>query len=192
MDLSHNLTVKGDCESTGLWRDEAPYLQVQPRDLNLPEAIILELNRLVKDYAPILPLSDAQLSTGEMQKEIRGIDARGVKLTKDISKFLGGKFRLRYYSEGLRKHIIDVGDARTRDELHQILAEALRFPDYYGKDWDAFWDCVRDPEQSDVPRGVVIKGIAALGSTLEREVRIFQECITGLKDERPDISIAIE
>mgnify|MGYP002514519226 FL=1 len=29
-------------------------------------------------------------------------------------------------------------------QIHYIIKEALDFPDYYGQNWDAFWDCLTD------------------------------------------------
>ena len=29
-------------------------------------------------------------------------------------------------------------------EIHPIIQKALDFPDYYGCNWDAFWDCLTD------------------------------------------------
>ncbi len=40
------------------------------------------------------------------------------------------------------------GRVTSEPELHESLAEALSFPDYYGKNWDAFRDCL-----SDLPQG---------------------------------------
>jgi len=31
-----------------------------------------------------------------------------------------------------------------QDELHSKLSEVLRFPDYYGDNWNALYDCLRD------------------------------------------------
>jgi RNAse (barnase) inhibitor barstar len=39
---------------------------------------------------------------------------------------------------------IDVGSVTTREELHSLIAEAFGFPDYYGRNWDAFDECIRD------------------------------------------------
>jgi RNAse (barnase) inhibitor barstar len=36
------------------------------------------------------------------------------------------------------------GDISNRDMLFQRLAEDLGFPDYFGKNWDALSDCLRD------------------------------------------------
>ena len=33
---------------------------------------------------------------------------------------------------------------KTHWEIHQIIKEGLDFPDYYGCNWSAFWDCLTD------------------------------------------------
>ncbi len=33
---------------------------------------------------------------------------------------------------------------RTKDELLSSLRVALRLPDYFGRNWDALWDCICD------------------------------------------------
>lgn len=30
----------------------------------------------------------------------------------------------------------------TKTALHQLFKTELRFPDWYGVSWDAFWDCI--------------------------------------------------
>ncbi|MBG6288402.1 barstar family protein [Pseudomonas nitroreducens] len=37
---------------------------------------------------------------------------------------------------------IDLGGVRGIEELHKCLAQALGFPDWYGRNWDAFWDAI--------------------------------------------------
>jgi len=34
--------------------------------------------------------------------------------------------------------VIDLSDVRTASALNELLARKLGFPDYYGKNWDAF------------------------------------------------------
>ncbi|MFK1128324.1 barstar family protein [Pseudomonas aeruginosa] len=43
-----------------------------------------------------------------------------------------------------RPHIvtIDLGGVQGKEELHECLAQALEFPDWYGRNWDAFWDSI--------------------------------------------------
>ncbi len=104
MDRIRYIKVCGDFESTGLW-DETTYLQVYPDEINLPEHFVKRLDQLVKDYDPILPLDGDELQAPPIQEKIREIDARGTELTKELATFLGDKFSLRYYSEGLQKFI---------------------------------------------------------------------------------------
>lgn len=42
----------------------------------------------------------------------------------------------------------------SKDELLSELAKQLHFPDYFGANWDALWECIRD--LSWLPNGAVI------------------------------------
>jgi RNAse (barnase) inhibitor barstar len=42
----------------------------------------------------------------------------------------------------------------TKEELLRELAKHLRFPGYFGENWDALWECIRD--LSWLPNGPVI------------------------------------
>jgi ribonuclease inhibitor len=37
---------------------------------------------------------------------------------------------------------IDRAEITWLDKLHDTLARALEFPDFYGKNWNAFWDAI--------------------------------------------------
>ena len=38
------------------------------------------------------------------------------------------------------KYIIDFTNVKYYLEMHYVIKEALDWPDYYGRNWDAFWD----------------------------------------------------
>jgi RNAse (barnase) inhibitor barstar len=42
------------------------------------------------------------------------------------------------------KYIIDFREVKYYLEMHGVIWKALKFPDYYGCNWDAFWDCLTD------------------------------------------------
>lgn len=42
----------------------------------------------------------------------------------------------------MKKAIINLTGCKYVYELHQRIQDALDFPDYYGKNLDAFWDCI--------------------------------------------------
>lgn len=86
---------------------------------------------------------------------------------------------------------IDVSHAATARELHALLAYQLSFPSYYGHTWDAFWDCVTDPEQSKMPSVLHIVGFSSLASKLPREAQLFQQCLTELQQERPELEVVL-
>ena len=41
-------------------------------------------------------------------------------------------------------YTLDFSKVNYINEVHQIIKEELDFPDYYGMNWSAFWDCLTD------------------------------------------------
>ena len=44
----------------------------------------------------------------------------------------------------IKKYTIDFTNVNYYLEMHAVIWKALDFPDYYGCNWDAFWDCLTD------------------------------------------------
>ncbi len=42
------------------------------------------------------------------------------------------------------RYTLDFSKVTGMDEVHQIIKEELDFPDYYGRNMDALWDCLTD------------------------------------------------
>ena len=40
----------------------------------------------------------------------------------------------------MKKAILDLTDCRDGIDMHQRFKKDLEFPDFYGENWDAFWD----------------------------------------------------
>ena len=38
---------------------------------------------------------------------------------------------------------LDLTDCRYIDDLHERIRVAFGFPEWYGENWDAFWDLIR-------------------------------------------------
>jgi RNAse (barnase) inhibitor barstar len=70
---------------------------------------------------------------------------------------------------------LNVSDIKTREELHELLYSSLNLPDYYGHNWDAFDECIRDTE-IDLPSLVRVRGMLDLSESLPREAAMFREC----------------
>lgn len=76
----------------------------------------------------------------------------------------------------MKKATIDLTGCKYVDELHQRIQDALNFPDYYGKNLDAFWDCISCDCDVDF---VSIVGSSEvdddLKPTLEKILAMFEE-----------------
>jgi RNAse (barnase) inhibitor barstar len=94
---------------------------------------------------------------------------------------------------GIKQHgvEIDVGRISSREELHRLLSNTFHFPEYYGNNWDAFDECIRDVE---VPSIIQIKGIERLRSHLPREAELLSKCFQDFAQEsnNPKIKVSID
>ena len=43
-----------------------------------------------------------------------------------------------------KKHVVDFTNVKYYLEMHAVIEKSLDFPDYYGCNWSAFWDCLND------------------------------------------------
>lgn len=64
--------------------------------------------------------------------------------------------------------------------FHKVIKKSLNFPDYYGENPDAFWDCIT----CDIiyPASIYITGIDSLPKDLEREVNLTKEVLQEVVD----------
>jgi ribonuclease inhibitor len=70
---------------------------------------------------------------------------------------------------------VDLVGVRKNEELHGRLATAFRFPPYYGKNWDAFWDCVTTLDS--MPQKISIRGLKFMSAALPRDAAIFEKSL---------------
>ena len=82
--------------------------------------------------------------------------------------------------EHKEKYTIDFTKVEHYIEMHKIIQEALDFPDYYGCNWDAFWDCTTDFIDS---RGLDLEiiGLDKIYSEFKEDVDILVELLKDLK-----------
>jgi RNAse (barnase) inhibitor barstar len=63
----------------------------------------------------------------------------------------------------------------TRDQLFNEYVRGLRFPDYFGGNWDAFIDCLSDLAWIDEDEVTVVHdGLPCLP---QKELRLYLECL---------------
>lgn len=77
--------------------------------------------------------------------------------------------------------VLDLTNCKYLGELHKRIKEALLFPDHYGENWDAFWDCMRFESPVD---HVQIKGEHTMPQELKDELETMHEILQECKEER--------
>jgi RNAse (barnase) inhibitor barstar len=89
--------------------------------------------------------------------------------------------------ESAQDHItVDLSSATGSCDVHAAFASALAFPDFYGYNWDAFWDAITCLVE--MPRKLTVRGWARLERVLPRDARLLSECLSDMKRKCPDIA----
>ncbi len=75
-----------------------------------------------------------------------------------------------------QKYTIDFKDVKGIYDMFEIISTAMDFPDYFGNNWDAFWDCITDI--NGMPLHIEINNLDVLKEKLFDE---SEQLITSLK-----------
>lgn len=96
----------------------------------------------------------------------------------------------------MRKIILDFDGMETREEVQEYLAEKFEFPDYYGRNLDALFDCLTDISE-DTCVGFFDSGeFNPVSGYLKRVARVMSDAeeanprfcvIFGTREEKPGI-----
>ncbi len=81
--------------------------------------------------------------------------------------------------------LIDCGGLESPRQLHEALAEALKFPEYYGNNLDALHDCLTEIGTPTVLR---VKSIDRLGIFAGGFCRVLEDS----QEENPDFEVIFE
>ena len=81
-------------------------------------------------------------------------------------------------------YTIDFSKVEHYIQMHKIIQEALDFPDYYGCNWDAFWDCLTDMVGR--PVHIEIIGLDIVEQKFGDEAKIMVDILKEFKHYRND------
>ena len=84
---------------------------------------------------------------------------------------------------------IDLSPIQTEEQLHDLLSDALAFPEFYGKNWDAFWDSITDLVE--LPQRIEFTGSQSLKSVLPISYAQLQLCFKDLNNEYPNVNCSV-
>ena len=86
--------------------------------------------------------------------------------------------------------ILDLTDCRYLGELHQRIKVAFDFPDYYGENWDAFYDLICTDSKAEM---IIILGKNEMSKSLffKMPFVFFVALRTSLDDILADLSWVI-
>lgn len=87
--------------------------------------------------------------------------------------------------------MIDLKEVNTVQELHDLLSTKLGFPDYYGNNWDAFWDMITDTKIVIMPDRLVLFGCKELSEKLPKDAQLLQQCFLNLEKEHSSIACEV-
>ena len=86
------------------------------------------------------------------------------------------------------KYVLDFREVKYYLEFHAVIKKELDFPDYYGCNFDALWDCLTGMVGR--PINIEIIGLENIerrfGDTAERLIDILEELKDYAKDEFPN------
>ena len=82
-------------------------------------------------------------------------------------------------------YILDFRHVKSYDEVHKIIREAFDFPDYYGENWSAFWDCLTDMVGID-PIHVQIFGLERFRSKFPEQCTTMLDILERLRHYNDD------
>lgn len=83
--------------------------------------------------------------------------------------------------------VLDFSGCRYLSEVHKILKERFGLPEYYGENWDALWDCLRDLFYKRGDWFVEIYGLTTLQEDLKEECVKMLEVFRDVHQSTPNV-----
>lgn len=86
------------------------------------------------------------------------------------------------------KHIVlDFSEVKSWWELHEYFKTVFDLPDYYGRNMDALWDCLRCSFEEDTT--ITIQGLESLPNEMEPMIAVIRELFQDLEAEEREVTI---
>lgn len=86
--------------------------------------------------------------------------------------------------------IIDLKNVSTKEELQILLKQKLDFPDYYGENWDAFWDTITGLVE--LPEKIIFENWSVIENYIPGEANLLKEMFHNFNKKYPMMKSEIE
>ena len=87
-------------------------------------------------------------------------------------------------------YTLDFRNVQQYWEIHSVIRQALDFPDYYGCNWSAFWDCMTD--MCVEPINIEIIGLDVVERKFGDATKIMVETLREVKEFAKEIGSNLE
>jgi len=84
---------------------------------------------------------------------------------------------------------IDLTGIDTKAAFHLLLKRKLGFPEWYGANWDAFWDAICGLVE--MPDCLVLRNWQAFAQACPNDMQMLRETIAGYNQEMPGKQILL-
>ncbi|EAC8434573.1 barnase inhibitor [Listeria monocytogenes] len=85
---------------------------------------------------------------------------------------------------------IDLKKVSTKEELQILLKQELDFPDYYGENWDAFWDTITGLVE--LPEEIIFEHWSDLEESIPDEANWLKEILENFNKKYPIMKTKVE
>jgi ribonuclease inhibitor len=86
--------------------------------------------------------------------------------------------------------VLDLSGVATSEELQVLLRDALGFPGWYGRNWNAFWDAIT--ALVEMPQQLQLIGWRALVERLPEDASIMKQCLNEMSVKYPSLAPSVE
>ena len=122
-------------------------------------------------------------SISEAYVEKRAIDEYRRNTTKNVYIKL-----FEYFNKPREKEIVlAVSTINSSNELQVLLKEKLGFPEFYGMNWDAFWDAITGLVE--MPERLTIIGWNELQKKLPRDAELMKKLLSDLNSKHSKLGL---
>ena len=83
--------------------------------------------------------------------------------------------------------ILDFSGIKSLWQLHEYFKDVFELPDYYGRNMDALWDCLRCSFEEDTT--IVLKNLRSMPKDMHPIIPTIQELFQDLENEEAEVTV---